>query len=145
MAEVPHSEPEVGDESEIGVREFFEVLRSVSPLRVIQITGPSVFETICDVDSFSLREEWLNAITPLYHWHLNVDRFKHLTTKDEIHERSGRRVLFFELRESSGDERPFLLIYLHRGKDEEFDAVREQTFQQLHDRCSGGATVGVEA
>lgn len=127
----------------LGVCELFDSLRLLSPLRVIQINGPSVFETICEVDTFSIKNEWLNAITPQYHWHLNVERFKHLTTNDTIHERSGRRVLFFELRESA-DDKPFLLIYLHRAKDEEFDPAREQRFSELHRRCSGGARMEVE-
>ena len=144
MSEPSRNESEVVGDSAVGVQEFFDALRTTSPLRVIQITGPSVFETICEVDSFSLRDQWLNAITPQYHWHLNIERFKHLTTRDTIHERSGRRVLFFELRETA-DQDPFLLIYLHRGKDEEFKSDREHRFLELHERCADGIRVEVEA
>ncbi len=124
----------------LGVSEFFKNLRVLSPLRVIQISGPSIFETICSVDSFSIKDGWLNAITPHYHWHLELNRFRHLTTRDTIHERSGRRVLLFELRES-GDDEPFLLIYLHRDKGEEFDRARRDAFAALQERCSEGVHI----
>ncbi len=119
--------------------DFFEALRILGPLRIIQVTGPSIFETICSVDSFSIADGWLNAITSQYHWHLNLDRFRRITTRDTIHNRSGRRVLFFELHEN--DDEPFLSIYLHRGKGEEFEAGRIEAFAALHARCSEGAAI----
>ena len=128
----------------IGVTELFGLIRQLSPLRVIQVTGPSVFETICDLDSFSIADGWFNAITPQYHWHLELGQFQHITTRDTTHERSGRRVLFFELRQSPNDD-PFLLIYLHRGKGQEFEPDREEIFERLHGRCSQGALVEIES
>lgn len=143
MTEGHPNRAEVAGAPALGVREFFDGLRGLSPLRIIQITGPSVFETICDVESFSISDGWLNAITPQYHWHLSLERFKCLTTRDTVHDRSGRRVLFFELREST-DEEPFLLIYLHRAKGAEFEAEREAGFASLHGHCSRGAQMVVD-
>ena len=128
----------------IDVTELFGLIRQLSPLRVIQISGPSVFETICELDSFSIADGWFNAITPQYHWHLALEQFQQITTRDTIHERSGRRVLFFELRQSSNED-PFLLIYLHRGKGQEFESDREEIFERLHGRCSEGALVEIES
>jgi len=129
--------------SKIGVAELFGHIRDLSPLRVIQVTGPSVFETICELDSFSIADGWFNAITSQYHWHLQLECFRQITTCDTIHERSGRRVLFFELRQRP-DEDPFLLIYLHRAKGQEFESNREELFERLHGRCSQGALVESE-
>lgn len=121
-------------------RRVLESLREVSPLRVINVSGPSVFETICELDGFGVADGHFNAMTPRYHWHLALDRFRHLTTKDEVHERSGRRVLFYELREEAGAE-PFLLVYLHRGKGEEFSPEREAAFAEAHRVFAGGAAL----
>ena len=122
----------------VDVADVFDLIRQLGPIRVIQITGPSIFETICELDNFSIADGWFNAITPQYHWHLELERCRHLTTRDTIHERSGRRVLFFELREDP-EQDPFLLIYLHRGKGEEFEADRDSLFADWHSRCSDGA------
>ena len=116
---------------------FFEVLRELGPLRVISQCGPSTFEALCEVSSFSLGQGFLNAITPAYHWHIRADRVRHLTSRDEVHGRSGRRVLFFELREGA-DQEPFLRIYLHREKGEEFAAEREKRFLDAHAALSAG-------
>ena len=48
-------------------RRLFELLRSLSPLRVISISGPSVFEAICDFGPFGIAGGHLNAITDAYH------------------------------------------------------------------------------
>lgn len=121
-------------------RRVLESLREVGPLRVINVSGPSVFETICELDTFGVADGYFNAITPGYHWHLALDRFRHLTTKDEVHARSGRRVLFYELRETAEAD-PFLLVYLHRGKGEEFSPDREAAFAAVNREFSGGATL----
>jgi hypothetical protein len=123
-------------------RRLFEALRDLGPLRVISPAGPSLFEAICAVGPFGIADGYLNAMTPDYHWHLRLDGFRHLTSKDEVHARSGRRVLFFELREAAGGE-PFLWIYLHRGKDEEIGARREEIFAALHRELADGRTVEV--
>lgn len=124
-------------------RGFFEALGPLSPLRVISPSGPSVFEAIIDLGGFGIADGHLNAITPEYHWHLRLDGFRHLTSKDEVHARSGRRVLYFELREAA-DGAPFLWIYLYRGKGEEFGAGREEAFAVLHRELAGGRDVEVE-
>ena len=49
-------------------------------------------------------------------------------------------MLFFELRETDDDE-PFLLIYLHRNKGEEFDPARTSVFATLQECCSNGAII----
>lgn len=125
-------------------RRLFEALRELGPLRVISPAGPSLFEAICTLGAFGIADGWLNAITPEYHWHLRLDGFRHLTSKDEVHARSGRRVLFFELRETAEGE-PFLWIYLHRGKGEELGGSREVIFGALHRELAGGRPVEVTA
>lgn len=121
------------------VRRFFEQLAELGPLRVITTSGPSVFETICEVGSFGVAEGYLNAITPIYHWHLELARCRFLRSGDRIHARSGRQVLFFELAEGPQHE-PFVAIYLHRPKGEEFAADRAAHFAALHAQLA----VGVE-
>ena len=56
-------------------REFFDALRDLSPLRVISVVGPNVFESICRVDRYALADGYLNAITDAYHWHVELGRF----------------------------------------------------------------------
>jgi hypothetical protein len=119
---------------------LFEAVRELNPLRIISMSGPSVFEAICDLGPFSITDTWLNAITESYHWHLQVDRIGHVQSRDQIHERSGRRVLFLELREQASAE-PFLFIYLHRKKGEEFGDDRERRFADLHSLLSAGVSL----
>lgn len=125
-------------------RELFEAFAELGPLRVISVTGPSVFEAILDLDAFGVADGWLNAMTADYHWHVDLARVRHLTTRDTIHERSGRRVLYFELREAA-DAEPFLLVYLHRGKGEDFAPAREDAFGRLHGGYAGGGALGGES
>lgn len=117
---------------------FFKLLAALGPLRIISQSGPSTFEAICEVGPFGISDGYLNAITPSYHWHLKLDGFRHLRSRDEVHGRSGRRVLFFELRSEEEGE-PFLLIYLHRGKGEDFAPERERLFLEAHQELRGGA------
>lgn len=121
-------------------RSFFQELAALSPLRVISVSGPSTFEAICRVDRFGIADGYLNAITPDYHWHLDLRGFRHLRSRDEVHERSGRQVLFFELR-SGAEEKPFLRIYVHREKGEEFEPERRERFAQLHAELASGQRV----
>lgn len=118
-------------------REFFDALRDLAPLRVISTCGPSVFEAICGFGAYGVADGHLNAITEAYHWHIDLGRFRVLTSRDETHARSGRRVLFFELREAPAAE-PFLLVYLHRPQGEEFAPDREARFAGLHARLTAG-------
>jgi hypothetical protein len=117
---------------------FFELLRSLGPLRVISQCGPSTFEAICTLGAFGVRDGYLNAITDAYHWHVALGAFGHLRSRDAVHARSGRRVLYFELRESP-DARPFLLIYLYRAKDAELDDERAARFAAAHAELEAGA------
>jgi hypothetical protein len=121
-------------------REFFDALRDLGPLRVISPAGPSLFEAICDFDAYGIAEGHLNAITESYHWHIALDRFAHVRSHDEVHARSGRRVLYFALREAVASD-PFLLIYLYRGKREDFDGSRLARFTLMHGTLGGGAEV----
>lgn len=118
-------------------RRFFDALRELGRLRVISRSGPSTFEALCTFGPYGFGHGHMNAITDAYHWHLALAPFRHLTTQDTVHERSGRRVLFFELRESA-EAAPFLFIYLHREKGEEFDALREKRFAELHAELASG-------
>ena len=115
-------------------------LEDLGPLRIITVTGPNVFETICELGGYGVANGYFNAITPQYHWHLRLDGLRHVHTKDEVHARSGRRVLFLEFREQARAE-PFLMVYLHRGKGEEFGDEREAAFGRLHEVFGEGAPV----
>ena len=117
---------------------FFDLLQTFSRMRVILKTGPSVFEALCAPGAYSIQGHFLNVITPEYHWHLDVSRFGFLQSFDEIHARSGRRVLFFSLSEKKGDDRPFLQIYLYRGPGEEFDPQIESGFMRAHEELQSG-------
>ena len=119
---------------------FFDLLGRLGTLRVISVCGPSVFEAICEVGSVERAGGFLNMITPAYHWHFAANRFGHLRSVDTIHARSGRRVLFFELREQPGDD-PFLRIYVFRPKDEDFDADALARFESVHAELEAGVVV----
>jgi hypothetical protein len=123
-------------------RRFFALLGELGRLRIISISGPSTFEAICEVGSCGFGGGLMNAITDGYHWHLELARFGHLRSRDETHARSGRRVLFFELRESAPSP-PFLHIYLHREKGEEFEPEREKRFAEAHEQLRDGAALEI--
>jgi hypothetical protein len=118
-------------------RRFFELLAELGPLRVISACGPNTFEALCRFGPWSLERGFMNAITPAYHWHLALARFRHLRSADAVHARSGRRVLFFELREG-GDAEPFLRIYLHRETGAGFEAEPERHFAAAHAALQAG-------
>lgn len=124
-------------------RRFFDALPSLGRLRVISRSGPSTFEALCSFGAYGFGHGHMNAITGAYHWHVSLEGFGHLRSRDEVHERSGRRVLFFELRERAGSA-PFLFIYLHRERGEEFEPEREQRFGVLHAELSHGIALGLE-
>jgi hypothetical protein len=124
-------------------RRFFELLGELGRLRVISQSGPSTFEALCQVGPVEIAHGFVNAITPDYHWHLAVKRFRHVRSHDEVHARSGRRVLFFSLREEPGGE-PFLRIYLHREKGAEFEPAREARFRAAHGALGDGAPIELE-
>jgi hypothetical protein len=122
---------------EMDVHTFFTEVGRLSPLRVISQSGPSTFEAICTLEGFHPHGDYLNAITPSYHWHLHVGRPIHVTSRDEIHQRSGRRVLFFVLRDH--EDRPFLRIYVHRERGAEYEPGRVEGFATLHREIADGA------
>jgi hypothetical protein len=124
-------------------RRFFALLADLGRLRVISQSGPSTFEALCEVGPVEIVHGFLNAITPEYHWHLALKRFRHLRSHDEVHARSGRRVLFFSLHEDA-DAAPFLRIYLHREKGAGFDAAREARFLAAHGALREGAPIEPE-
>lgn len=119
-------------------RELFEKFAELGPLRVISQCGPSTFEAICEVKRFGVSGGMLNAITPQYHWHIDLAELRHVRTQDEVHARSGRQVLFFELRTSADAAVPFLYIYLHREKNMPFEADRQRLFEELHAELRNG-------
>jgi len=121
-------------------RRFFDLLGTLGPLRVISVSGPSVFEALCTFGPYGLDGKHMNAVTGAYHWHLGLAGFGHLCTRDEVHARSGRRVLFFELREGP-EERPFLRIYLYRPPGEAFDPEVEKRFAEAHAELAEGAAL----
>ncbi|HEX4497684.1 MAG TPA: hypothetical protein VIE43_18570 [Thermoanaerobaculia bacterium] len=125
-------------------RRFFRDLADLGTLRIISQAGPSTFEAICEVGAFGIADGYLNAITSSYHWHLRLDGFGHLRSRDETHQRSGRRVLFFQLA-SDAAAPPFLSIYLYRGAGEELTPERLARFAELHRELGAGVTVEVAA
>lgn len=118
-------------------RRFFELLTQVAPLRVISSCGPSTFEAIIGFSDHTFAGRLMNAITPAYHWHLDLSGFGHLRARDEQHTRSGRRVIYFELRSEPADA-PFLWIYLHRERGAEFEPEREKRFAEVFPALAGG-------
>ena len=122
---------------------FFHLLSKLGALRVISVCGPSVFEAICEFGDFEIRGGMLNAITPVYHWHFQLSRFRHLHSHDTVHKRSGRRVLFFELREQN-ESSPFLLVYLYRPTDAEFEPDQEKYFAEAHAELGSGVALEKE-
>lgn len=119
---------------------FFRTLRDLGRLRVISQCGASTFEALCELGPFGFAHGHMNAITDAYHWHVSLARFRHVQSHDALHARSGRRALYFELREQAGAE-PFLRIYLHREKGEEFAPGREALFATLHREWIDGAAL----
>ena len=119
---------------------FFEQLQRLGPVRIISVCGPSVFEAICEVAPFVKQDGFLNMITDAYHWHFAIDRFRHVRSVDTTHARSGRQVLFFELREEEGKP-AFLRIYLYRGKGEAYRPDVLERFESLHRELKDGAAV----
>jgi hypothetical protein len=120
---------------------FFELLAALSPHRVISVCGPSTFEAILEFDRHGFAAGHMNAITPAYHWHFRLDGIGDVRSVDTIHQRSGRRVLFFELRERASDERPYLHIYLHRERETDFEPTRERRFATAHAELSNGISL----
>jgi hypothetical protein len=119
---------------------FFDLLPKLGRLRVISVCGPSVFEAICEAGPYDLAGGSLNMVTPAFHWHLAIDRLRHLRSHDGEHKRSGRRVLFFELREAP-DAAPFLRIYVYRPPRQDFDPAVVDVFLAAHAELAEGALV----
>lgn len=105
---------------------------------MISISGPSVFEALCTFGPYGFAGGHMNAMTPAYHWHLRLAGLARVRTRDEVHARSGRRVLFFELYEPEASA-PFLRIYLYREKGEPFAPEREKRFAEVHAELAEGA------
>jgi hypothetical protein len=119
---------------------FFTLLARLGRLRVISICGPSVFESLCRAGSFSIEDGSLNMISDEFHWHVDLARFRHLRSHDTVHGRSGRNVLFFELRERA-ESVPFLRIYVYRAQGVEFDAQVAAAFAGAHAELAAGAAL----
>ena len=122
---------------------FFTLLASLGPLRVIHQSGASTFEALCRFGAHGFAHGYMNAITDAYHWHLKLDAFGHVRSRDRTHARSGRRVLFLELSEQEGTK-PFCSIYLHREKGAEFDAELEKRFLEAHAELADGRALASE-
>jgi hypothetical protein len=134
---VPSSTRPGADADAWSHQRFFGLLRELGRLRVIHRSGASTFEALCRMGPHGFAEGFMNAITDAYHWHVKLDAFGHLRSKDTTHARSGRRVLFFELCEKRGVP-PFASIYLHREKGEEFEPEREMRFLEAHAELAEG-------
>ncbi|MEZ7978277.1 MAG: hypothetical protein QMC74_01095 [Myxococcota bacterium] len=122
---------------------LFDLLPRLGQLRVISVCGPSVFEAICEATAYELLGGSINMITPAFHWHFAADRLGHLQSHDTIHRRSGRRVLFFELREHA-DQSPFLRIYVYRAVKTDFATSAISNFIEAHSELSNGIVITQE-
>ena len=129
--------------AEWSARRFFELIQKLGRLRVINVCGPSVFEAICEAGAFDVQGGSINMITPDFHWHFAHARLGFLQSFDTIHQRSGRRVLFFTLHEQR-DDAPFLRIYVYRPHGEEFDPAVVDVFQAAHAELEAGVDVQAE-
>lgn len=133
----PSLDDPVGSMARFDHAAFFTAICDLGRLRVISRSGASTFEALCTLPRFEFAGGFMNAITETYHWHIALARFGHVRSRDELHARSGRRVLFFELRDSA--QMPaFLSIYLHRAPGEPFGQEREARFCLLHTRLARG-------
>ena len=112
---------------------------------MISICGPSVFESLCTAGPYEIADGSLNMVTDAFHWHVALSRFRHLQSHDSVHGRSGRNVLFFELRERA-DAAPFLRIYVYRAPGAEFDPEVARAFANAHAELAKGIELasGVE-
>jgi len=119
---------------------FLDLLPELGKLRIISVCGPSVFEALCEAGPYDKRGGSLNMITDSFHWHLAPHRIAHLQSQDAIHTRSGRRVIFFELRESA-EESPFLRIYVYRDPETEFDPDVAERFAAAHKELADGVVL----
>lgn len=119
---------------------FFDLLRGLGRLRVISVCGPSVFEAICEAAPYEIVGGMLNMVTDAYHWHFAVKRLGHLRSFDTTHARSGRRVLYFELREHEGED-AFLRIYAYRPKETDFEPAVLDRFAEAHRELAQGVAL----
>ena len=79
----------------------------------------------------------MNMVTDEFHWHVALSRFRHLQSHDTVHRRSGRNVLFFELRESAAAA-PFLRVYAYRAPGSEFAPAVVEAFGAAHTELRDG-------
>ena len=119
---------------------FLDLLQHLGRLRVISISGPSVFEALCHAGPYEERGGSLNMITEEFHWHLDRKRFRWLQSHDDTHARSKRRVLYFELSEQP-ELPPFLRIYVYRPAHSEFDPTVEAAFLAAHGELEKGRSL----
>lgn len=119
---------------------FFALLGELGRLRVISICGPSVFESICEAGPFSIEDGYLNMVTDAFHWHVEVSRFRHMRSHDAVHGRSGRNVLYYDLRERA-ESTPFLRIYLYRAHGVDFDPQVAAAFGRAHVELEAGVAL----
>mgnify|MGYP005839304455 CR=1 FL=1 len=119
---------------------FFDLLNDLGRLRVISVCGPSVFEAICEAGPYEIVGGFLNMITDAYHWHFAMKRFGHLRSFDTTHARSGRRILYFELREQPEDD-PFLRIYAYRPPETDFEPAVLERFAEAHRELAEGVSL----
>ena len=65
-------------------------------------------------------------------------RARHVRSRDKVHARSKRRVLFLEFRDRPSEE-PFLHIFVYRSPGESFSGPQLEAFEHLHRALSDGA------
>src|SRR5690606_25359272 len=102
------------------------------------------FEALCTVGPFEIAHGFVNAITPAYHWHLALKRFRHLRSHDEAHARSGRRVLVFTPHEDA-DAAASGRIYVRRAPGAAWEPDREARVAAARGALRAGAPVELEA
>lgn len=125
-------------------KRFFGLLQQLGPVRVVSVSGPSVFEARCEMGPRDFSEGSLNIITPQYHWNLALDRFRHLRSVTRVHPKSKRCTHFFELRDDPASP-PFLRIYLAGGRASGESGRRERLFAAAHAALRSGTDVVLDA
>jgi len=120
---------------------FFQRLSGLGPFRIIHQSGPSTFEAIAPIARAQVAGPFLNIICDEYHWHLKLVDLRWVESFDQIHARSGRRVLGFSLADGTprSGGASFTRLYVHRAKDAEFDARVLAAFRELHAVFEWGA------
>lgn len=124
-------------------RRFFTCLSRLGRLTIVSHSGPTTFKAFCELDELSIANGHLSVVDKAYHWHLRLDGFGHVLSRDKVHTGSQRRALFFELRREAASK-PFLKIYLHTAVGQDLDPGLAARFAELHRELGQGRQIDRE-